>query len=162
MGFIQSNWIFSFSALPFNSHYLEMCGSLWCLLLLFYHCLWRFIPRVGDGQGSLASCSPWGCKELDMTERLNWTETVNNNLNLLIQLYVKCNIFQHAKSKWNPSIPMSSPLRPCDTHLPSYWMKAQVSTSSLTLIKSHFFKLKKKFSQCFLPIPQHCFIQALT
>ena len=31
-------------------------------------------PGVGDGQGSLASCSPWGCKELDMTEWLNWTE----------------------------------------------------------------------------------------
>ena len=26
---------------------------------------------VGDGQGSLACCSPWGCKESDMTERLN-------------------------------------------------------------------------------------------
>ena len=25
---------------------------------------------VGDGQGGLACCSPWGCKELDMTERL--------------------------------------------------------------------------------------------
>ena len=24
--------------------------------------------RVGDGQGSLASCSPWDRKELDMTE----------------------------------------------------------------------------------------------
>ena len=23
---------------------------------------------VGDGQGGLASCSPWGCKESDMTE----------------------------------------------------------------------------------------------
>ena len=23
---------------------------------------------VGDGQGSLACCSPWGCKESDMTE----------------------------------------------------------------------------------------------
>ena len=31
-------------------------------------------PRVGDGQGSLACCSPWGHKELDMTEWLNWTE----------------------------------------------------------------------------------------
>ena len=29
---------------------------------------------VGDGQGSLACCSPWGCKESDMTGRLNWTE----------------------------------------------------------------------------------------
>ena len=26
---------------------------------------------VDDGQGSLVCCSPWGCKELDMTERLN-------------------------------------------------------------------------------------------
>ena len=31
-------------------------------------------PGVGDGQGSLACCSPWGCKESNMTERLNWTE----------------------------------------------------------------------------------------
>ena len=23
---------------------------------------------VGDGQGSVTCCSPWGCKELDMTE----------------------------------------------------------------------------------------------
>ena len=29
---------------------------------------------VGDGQGSLACCSPWGCKESDMTEWLNWTK----------------------------------------------------------------------------------------
>ena len=27
---------------------------------------------VGDGQGSLACCSPWGHKEWDRTERLNW------------------------------------------------------------------------------------------
>ena len=31
-------------------------------------------PGVGDGQGSLACCSPWGCKELDTTERLKWTD----------------------------------------------------------------------------------------
>ena len=34
-------------------------------------------PGVGDGQGSLACCSPWGCKESDMTERLNWTELIH-------------------------------------------------------------------------------------
>jgi len=28
---------------------------------------------VGDGYGSLACCSPWGCKESDTTEWLNWT-----------------------------------------------------------------------------------------
>ena len=25
-------------------------------------------PGVGDGQGSLVCCSPWGCNELDMTK----------------------------------------------------------------------------------------------
>ena len=29
---------------------------------------------VGDGQGSLECCSPWGLKESDTTERLDWTE----------------------------------------------------------------------------------------
>ena len=28
-------------------------------------------PGDSEGQGSLACCSPWDCKELDMTERLN-------------------------------------------------------------------------------------------
>ena len=28
-------------------------------------------PGDGERQGNLACCSPWGCKELDMTEQLN-------------------------------------------------------------------------------------------
>ena len=28
-------------------------------------------PGVGVEQGILACCSPWGCKEVDMTEQLN-------------------------------------------------------------------------------------------
>jgi len=33
----------------------------------------EFEQTLGDseGQGSLACCSPWGCKELDTTEGLN-------------------------------------------------------------------------------------------
>ena len=27
-------------------------------------------PGAGNGQGGLACCSPWGCKESDTTERL--------------------------------------------------------------------------------------------
>ena len=30
--------------------------------------------KIGDGQRGLACCNPWSCKELDMTEQLNWTE----------------------------------------------------------------------------------------
>ena len=29
---------------------------------------------VGDGQGGLACCGSWGCRESDTTEWLNWTE----------------------------------------------------------------------------------------
>ena len=38
------------------------------------------IPGDGEGQGSLACCSPWRCKESDTTERLNnnctWAQTI--------------------------------------------------------------------------------------
>jgi len=43
------------------NHWLNGCESEWT-------------PGVGDGQGGLACCDSWGCKESDMTERLNWTE----------------------------------------------------------------------------------------
>jgi len=35
------------------------------------------VPEVGNGQGSLACCSPWGRRESDTTERLN-----NNKLSI--------------------------------------------------------------------------------
>ena len=41
-------------------------------------------PGVGDGQGGLACCSPWGHKELDTTEQLNWMNwaiKLENSLN---------------------------------------------------------------------------------
>ena len=44
----------------------------------WHHCLngheFEQPPWDGDGQGSLACWSPWGCKESDMSEWLNWTE----------------------------------------------------------------------------------------
>ena len=36
---------------------------------------------VGDGQGGLACCGPWGCKELNTTERLNWIHWILNGKN---------------------------------------------------------------------------------
>ena len=44
-------------------HWLDGCESKWTL-------------GVGDGQGGLACCDSWGRKELDMTEKLNWTESM--------------------------------------------------------------------------------------
>ena len=37
-------------------------------------CEFEWTPGDGDGQGGLASCDSWGCKESDTTEQLNWTE----------------------------------------------------------------------------------------
>ena len=34
-------------------------------------------PGIVDGQGSLVCCSPWGHKESDRTEWLNWSEGCN-------------------------------------------------------------------------------------
>ena len=42
-------------------HWLDGCESEWT-------------PVVGDGQGGLACWDSWGRKELDTTERPNWTE----------------------------------------------------------------------------------------
>ena len=38
---------------------------------------------AGDGQGGLACCDSWGCKESDTTEWLNWTE-----LSICVCVYV--------------------------------------------------------------------------
>ena len=34
----------------------------------------EWTPGVGDGQGGLACCDSWCCKESDATEQLDWTE----------------------------------------------------------------------------------------
>jgi len=33
-------------------------------------------PGIGEGQGSQACCTPWGCRESDMTELLNWDDVL--------------------------------------------------------------------------------------
>ena len=47
----------------------------------------EFVQALGvdDGQGGLACCSPWGHKESDTTERLNWT-VVSLSVQKLISL----------------------------------------------------------------------------
>ena len=48
--------------------------------------------RVGDGLGGLACCSPWGGKEADTTEWLNWTELkvipqITDDVHLFFRLF---------------------------------------------------------------------------
>ena len=62
---------------------------------------------VGDGLGSLACWGPWGHKELDMTERLNWTlifSQIFNSISVKIKIkrsfmwkcFVSCNIVKYS------------------------------------------------------------------
>ena len=58
-------------------------------------------PRVGDGQGGLVCCSPWGHKESDTTEWLKWTE-LNPCLciNSLPRLVCLCSVVSDSAITW--------------------------------------------------------------
>ena len=52
----------------------------------FEEALW-----VGDGQEGLECCSPWGCKELDTTEQLNWFKIlIKSKLLVEINSHLQC------------------------------------------------------------------------
>ena len=73
-------------------------------------------PRVGDGQGSLVCCSPWGHKESDMTEQLNWSK-LNLQMNIIYpsftSLYLSSASQPFTRSqKISPKSLMCSPLPP--------------------------------------------------
>ena len=51
----------------------------WCHHRLYGH-EFEQAPEDSERQRSLACCSPWGEKELDMTEWLNWTESFSDSM----------------------------------------------------------------------------------
>ena len=64
---------------------------------------------VGDGQGGLACCGSWGCKEPDTTEWLNWTE-INDDEYLELSTthspksYIAESFVHLANIYWTPSM----------------------------------------------------------
>ena len=48
----------------------------WMASLTQWTWVWA-TPGGSEGQGILACCSPWGHKESDRTEQMNWTETLD-------------------------------------------------------------------------------------
>ena len=54
---------------------------------------------VGDGQGGLACCSPWGCKESDMTEWLNWTDIPTGHFSSLVTGF-HINVYKTERYNW--------------------------------------------------------------
>ena len=75
-------WIFNFKRSSFTLIKRIFSSSLlsatrvvsFAYLRLLIFLLPTLTLGVGDGQGSLACCSPWSRKESDTTEWLNWTE----------------------------------------------------------------------------------------
>ena len=51
--------------------------------------LWIIVYKIHDGHGGLACCSPWGCKESDTTEQLNW---LNNPLYLCTTCFLSTHL----------------------------------------------------------------------
>ena len=60
--------------------------------------------RVGDGQGGLVCCDSWGCKELDTTEPLNWTELKWTERPFNFIHLFSSTFTSHSRS-WNPQKP---------------------------------------------------------
>ena len=86
-------------------------------------------PGVGDGQGSLASCSPWGCTELDMTEGPDW----KSNLHLYRRFILHKGTYQEEKSPEQSETYLCSP-NACSSHLLEHLppLKPQTPAHSLS------------------------------
>ena len=54
----------------------------------WHHCLdgqeFEQALGVGDGQRGLTCCGPWGRKESDTTEQLNWTELISDIIDVCL------------------------------------------------------------------------------
>ena len=101
-------WNWNSNTLAILCEKLTHWKSLWCWELLtweekgttedetvgWHHWLngheFEQAPRVAERQGCLACCSPRGCKESYMTDRMNWTElnTVTPLATLVTKTYI--------------------------------------------------------------------------
>ena len=87
-------------------------------------------PGIGDRQGSLACYSPWGHKQLDMTEQLNWTDVMNmaeHKLSLWIRVLL---LAGRREMNWRRQQFLPQPLPPISSFSPTVpWL-----TSVLCLV----------------------------
>ena len=76
------------------------------------------ISGVGDGQGGLVCCGPWGRKELDPTERLNWTELSSFGVRVMVNTENEFRSILLSANFWNSlrRINVNSSLNFCRNH----------------------------------------------
>ena len=58
---------------------------------------------VGDDQGGLVCCSPWGLKELDTTEWLNWMWGGSRDMYTYTHTHIYIYIYAY-ESQWTPGV----------------------------------------------------------
>ena len=87
-----------------------------------------WFPGVGDGQGGLACCGPWGHKEPDTTERLNWTEQcqIRNRfsanccgIDWWLPYFGEMAEYRERRCKSVEKVETSHPWWPCVLHFPT-------------------------------------------
>ena len=66
----------------------------------------EWTPGVGDGQGRLACCSPWGLKESDTTEQLNWAILHNFTYWICLESCCAWKFKLGIKPPYDPAIPL--------------------------------------------------------
>ena len=110
LGFLWKEWYYHSSTLATSCEELTHWKRLWCWrdwgqekgttedeMSGWHHRLnaheFGWTPGDDDGQGGLACCDSWGCKELDVTEQLNWTELVESRKMVLINLFSVISLF---------------------------------------------------------------------
>ena len=73
----------------------------------------------GEGQGSLTCCSPWGCKESDTTERLNWLHGMHGKC--IHIFFIHSSVDGHISCFYVLVIVNSAPMN-IGVHIP-FWIK---------------------------------------
>ena len=126
---------------------------------------------VGDGLESLACCSPWGRKQLDTTERLDWTEQCTNSLHLVGLLLllshfsrsvVSNSLPPHEPQHARPTCPSPTPgvhPNPCPS---TRWWHPTILSSVIPFSCPQSFKTSGSFqmSQLFAPGSQSIGVSA--
>ena len=101
----------------------------------WYHWLngYEFEQTLGDseGQGSLAYCSPWGCKELNMTWQLNNHNNMIETVIYHVLSVVFSSIWQNSWLNWGAS-------------QANYWLQHSVISTQSTLRAA---RIRKYFSE---------------
>ena len=115
--------------------------------------VWKLDNDVGDGEESLACCSPCGLRESDMTERLNWVDWRSN---IKKYLNICCNFLNETLNytAYTSSVLMNSFKESVQIIPPNLLFSSVQSLSHVHLC--HPIRTAACQGSCPSPSPGHC------